>query len=102
MKNSKAYFAGMMFYLLTTNPAARYSQKNAYMDIMSKAAFEKRLQKKGYIFGSKSVLNGQPTRKGFKLLIDFRYVIPKYHKAIEAIKNGEKAAMTTDYGIYYI
>lgn len=102
MKTNNAYYAGMMFYLLTTNLAARYSSKNAYMDALSKAAFTKQLQKKGYLFGEKSALDGQPTRKGFKLLIKFKYSIPKYRKAIEAIKNGEKAAMISDYGVYYI
>lgn len=102
MKNNKAYFAGMMFYLLTTNPAARYSQNNAYMDAMSKAAFTKKLQQKGYIFGTKSALDGQPTRKGFKLLLRFKYSIPKYRKELAAVKAGEKVAMSSDKGIYYI
>lgn len=102
MKNSKAYFAGMMFYLLTTNPTVRYSQNYAYMDALSKAAFAKQLQKKGYIFGAKSTLDGQPTRKGFKLLAAFKYSIPKYRKQIEAVKAGEKIAMSSEDGVYYI
>ena len=99
---TKKDYAAMLYTVLSHQAYMWYPGKSSALDMKAHSILKKLLCKKKYLFGDDSPLKEQPTRRGFQLLLDFGFVLPKYRKEFKLLKNGEKIPLLGEDSIYYV